>query len=389
MKSKRVCAGNAPACRRRRNESGHFTGLGPNAPIQPGLLHLGVVREAYSILNDLGADTEGLVSGAGMDPDLFENGNNLVPIRAVGQLIIDASRETDCGHLGMLIGARARIESLGLVGAVMRNSATLGAALAVLEAHLGIQNRGAVPYLEVDGDLAIFSFLPYSQGMVGAGLYAEGGAATAVSIIRDLIGADWAPVEVMLPRQAPPRVEPYWRFFRSPIRFGQEVASLVFAADRLETPIADADPDVLRDLMEQVRFLESDSDQSVTDRLRRLIRRQLVHSHCSVDSIAHSLHLNRRTLNRRLKAEGTTVRQLLGETRFEVACQLIADSGLELSAVAAALDFSEPAAFNHAFHRWAGCAPSEWRRLRTDHVTANAPEAVIGTPQDQNIRGVA
>ncbi|WP_436643994.1 AraC family transcriptional regulator [Microbaculum sp. FT89] len=319
------------------------------------------MREAYNVLHDLGANPDRLISASGLNPGLFEDGNNLVPFVSVGQLIADCARETECGHFGLLIGARAHIDSLGLVGAVMRNSATVGAALAELEAHLGIQNRGAVPYLEVSEDLALFCFLPYKRGMVGAGLYSEGGLATTVSVLRDLAGPEWSPLEVLIPRKQPSRLDSYWHFFRAPVRFDQEIAALVFPASLLETPIPGADPDLLRELMTQVRFLGRDSDRSVSDRLRRLIRRQLVNAHCTVDSIAHSLDLNRRTLNRRLRAEGTTVRRLMGEVRFEVACQLISDTELGLSAIAAALDFSEPAAFNHAFRRWAGCTPTEWR----------------------------
>jgi AraC-like DNA-binding protein len=348
--------------------------LGPNAPIQPGYLHLGVMREAYNVLNDLGANPDRLIFASGLNPGLFEDGNNLVPFVSVGQLMVDCARELECDHFGMLIGARAGVDSLGLVGATMRNSATVGAALAALEAHLGIQNRGAVPYIEVSDDLAMFSFLPYKRGMVGTGLYAEGGLATTVSVMRDLIGPEWSPLEVLIPRKQPRRLDKYWHFFRAPVRFDQEVAALVFPSSHLEIAISGADPDVLRDLMMQVRFLEKDSDRSVSERLRRLIRQQLVNAHCSVDSIAHSLHMNRRTLNRRLRAEGTTVRQLMGEVRFEVACQLIADTGLGLSAVAAALDFSEPAAFNHAFRRWAGCAPSEWRE-RIERAPFGNPSA--------------
>jgi AraC-like DNA-binding protein len=47
--------------------------------------------------------------------------------------------------------------------------------------------------------------------------------------------------------------------------------------------------------------------------------------------------------------------------RFGIARQLLADTDLPLAEISAALDFSEPAAFTRAFHRWAGRAPSEWR----------------------------
>jgi len=66
-------------------------------------------------------------------------------------------------------------------------------------------------------------------------------------------------------------------------------------------------------------------------------------------------------LNRYLKAEGTAFRTVADEVRFGIARQLLEDTDLPLVEIAAALDFSEPAAFTRAFHRWSGSTPSAWR----------------------------
>jgi len=71
--------------------------------------------------------------------------------------------------------------------------------------------------------------------------------------------------------------------------------------------------------------------------------------------------MNRRTLTRRLRAEGTSFKQLANETQFRVAKQLLGDTGMSLVQVSVVLHFSEPAAFSHAFRRWSGMTPSAWR----------------------------
>jgi AraC-like DNA-binding protein len=45
-----------------------------------------------------------------------------------------------------------------------------------------------------------------------------------------------------------------------------------------------------------------------------------------------------------------------------VAKQLLADTSMSLTQISTALNFSEPAAFTHAFRRWSGMAPSIWRQ---------------------------
>src|SRR5918994_1138741 len=68
---------------------------------------------------------------------------------------------TNCPHFGLLVGQRATILSLAMVGRLMQHSDTLGEALRALVANLSIQNRGAVPALSISDDTALFSFAIY------------------------------------------------------------------------------------------------------------------------------------------------------------------------------------------------------------------------------------
>jgi AraC-like DNA-binding protein len=68
-----------------------------------------------------------------------------------------------------------------------------------------------------------------------------------------------------------------------------------------------------------------------------------------------------RTMNRNLQAEGTSFRSLLNESRFQVARQLMAGTRIGVTDIALTLGYSEPSGFTHAFKRWSGTAPIEWR----------------------------
>jgi transcriptional regulator GlxA family with amidase domain len=74
-----------------------------------------------------------------------------------------------------------------------------------------------------------------------------------------------------------------------------------------------------------------------------------------------------RTLNRRLRNEGTTFRKLLNESRFEVARQLLTGTRLEVGGIAGALGYADISALSHAFHRMAGASPVQWR----NRISAN------------------
>ncbi|KAB1071201.1 AraC family transcriptional regulator ligand-binding domain-containing protein [Methylobacterium planeticum] len=178
----------------------------PGAAVQPspiGFVHLRVARAIHAVLAELGADPDALTAEAGLDPQLFEDGSRLIPFSGLGRLMAVGGDHTRCPHLGLLVGQRATLASLGLIGLLMRNSETVGGALRALEAHLGGHNRGAVVGLGVYDDTAVLSYAPYEPEAEGGGLHSERALATVTNLLRALCGADWTPLEVLMPRSAP------------------------------------------------------------------------------------------------------------------------------------------------------------------------------------------
>jgi AraC-like DNA-binding protein len=156
-------------------------------------------------------------------------------------------------------------------------------------------------------------------------------------------------------------VAPFKRYFDAPQRFNAEQAALVFPADLLRRPIPGADPTVRRTAAALVDALERESPRRTGQAVRRVLRAMLVAGHASEDGVAAAFSMHRRTLNRRLRVEGTTFRRLLEETRFEVARQLLRDTDAAVDQIAGGLGYSGSTAFGRAFKRWSGLAPRAWR----------------------------
>lgn len=345
--------------------------LGP-PEIQPpvGLCRPGVAQAVYSALVELGADPDKFVAEVGLNPGLFDRGAR-VTYASLGRLIAHGADRTGCPHLGILVGRRSTLASLGPLGLLMRHSDTVGDALRALETHSGAQNWGAVVGLAIDSDVAVLSYCPYGPDAEGAPLHSERALATTTTIIRILAGSGSALLEVLLPRSMPRDSAPYRDFFRAPVRFDQEMAALVFPARLLTQCIEGADPAVRRRAEDRIRRLEAKQSSNLTDDLRQYLRAQVTRQRCKAEQVAHLRLVSLRTLSRHLRSEGTTFRQLANEAQCQVAKQLLTDTSMTMAQVSAILDFSEPAAFSHAFRRWSGMTPSAWRR---DH----RPETGLG-----------
>lgn len=81
----------------------------------------------------------------------------------------------------------------------------------------------------------------------------------------------------------------------------------------------------------------------------------------TTDSIARSLGIYERTLRRRLEQKGKSLQQLINETRFELAQQLLQDTGLPVTEIATAPQYIDAATLSRAFRNWANLSPTRWR----------------------------
>ena len=79
-------------------------------------------------------------------------------------------------------------------------------------------------------------------------------------------------------------------------------------------------------------------------------------------TLARRLGVGIRALQRRVAAEGITLRTLIEEARSSSARALLSDVRLSVDEVAALLGYADERAFRRAFKRLAGQSPAQYRR---------------------------
>lgn len=82
----------------------------------------------------------------------------------------------------------------------------------------------------------------------------------------------------------------------------------------------------------------------------------------SLDEVATSYHQSTRSLQRALKLEGQSFRQLIEDVRKERAQQLLLTSTMSIVDIASELGYSEPPNFTRAFKHWFGSSPQHYRQ---------------------------
>jgi AraC-like DNA-binding protein len=320
---------------------------------------VGALTAVPGLIRQLGADPEPIIAGAGLAPGVLDSPSNRIPYDSFARLLRDAAARTGCPHFGLLAGGAWRLSDLGETGELMRHAPTVGEGLEEFIVHHHLNSGGGVAFLVRREGFVDFGYAIYIPVEGSTATIYDGVMAAAANMLRELCGSDWDPSEVLLPRAAPADAGPYRRHFRAPVRFGSEYAALRFPEDCLARPVEGADPARLRLARERVRAA---GRATIVRMASRALRTLLLHGKGSGDEVAQALALHRRTLNRRLSAEGTTFQQVLDRVRFAVAKELLQESGLSIPEIAAALGYADYVSFTRAFKRWAGCPPGAWRK---------------------------
>jgi AraC-like DNA-binding protein len=324
-----------------------------------GQHRVGVLTELPQVLRDLGAEPVKVLPAVGINAAVLRNPENPISFVELGRLLQACVAATGCEHFGLLVGQRATTDHLGLVGRLMRNAPTLGDAMLDLCTNQQRYIRGAVAYLVIQNQTAFLGYAIYHPNVQKTEQISDGALAVGFRLIQELAGV--SPSEVLSSRASPGNIGPYSRLFGVPPRFNAEQHALVFPKPLLDRPIRRADPKLRKILEKSVAKYWAVRHPTMAERVVRALRPRVVFGGVSLEDVAAHLLVRPRTLNRKLQADGASFRSLLNEARFEVARQLLAGTRIEITDIALVLGYSEPSGFTHAFQRWSGTAPSEWR----------------------------
>ena len=331
-------------------------------PIVPeGHLRIGGPVAIPEVLLRFGVDPGEVLASVGLDAGIFSDPENPVPCTSLGRLISACVARTRCRHFGLLIGELGGPASLGLVGLLIRQAPDVGTALRQAALYLHLHDRAAVVILSAQDGVARIAYAIYAPGVESSEQIGEGAIAITCNVVRSLCGADWAPTEVLLAGRRPADVRPYRRFFRAPVRFDAEQNALVFPDTVLDQRLPHSNPELHRLLLEEVRRLDRELALDFSTKVRRVLRAGLVVGQCSADRTAALFAMQRRTLSRRLRSEGTTFEALLAEIRYETARQLLTDTAMPMRQITDAVGYADVSVFTRAFRRWSGTTPTEWR----------------------------
>jgi AraC-like DNA-binding protein len=183
-------------------------------------------------------------------------------------------------------------------------------------------------------------------------------ACLAVSVLRQLVEGDLS-CALRFAHPRPTDLTEHRRIFGPSVLFDQPANELVLPQALLEQPIAAADAHLLG-------LLDQYADQALrrlrqgkpwSGRVADLLGSALCDGQPGLADVARQLALAPRSLQSRLKAEGTTFQAIADEVRRGLATAYLEQSDLTLTEITFLLGFADQSAFTRAFKKWTGAQP--------------------------------
>jgi AraC-like DNA-binding protein len=270
-------------------------------------------------------------------------------------------------HLGLHLGERVRPRATNVVTYLGMSSRTLREGLERLIRYQRIIAGGARLQLRDEGAQTFVRIEFGSQELPATRDEIDFWAVVLMKFSRWITDLDIALREVRFAYPRPEDTSERERIFDCCPRFDAGESGLLMASAHLSRPSIHANPEIAR-AHEQFAeaYLAGLDDASTTRQLRELLVSLLERGPLDLQTVASRLHMSARTLQRRLRDEGTSYREVVDELRRDVALNQLRSTDTPIEEITYLIGFSELSPFYRAFRRWTGQTPVEYRSTTSE-----------------------
>ena len=221
------------------------------------------------------------------------------------------------------------------------------------------------PILKIRDSLVVLTWEMGHPELYPGRHLSESVLALFVSMLRLLTGDQFKLKEVRFTHPCPENTAEHERIFQASLKFNQKRNEIMLSRSCLDNPIIFANPRILEGVEQLVQkaLHRAYALNSWKEKVARILFKAILREEkTDIETIARHLAMTVRNLQLKLKEEGTSFRQLLDDVRRQIAVGYLQEGNDSICEIALLLGFADQSAFHHAFKRWTGKTPGEYRR---------------------------
>jgi AraC-like DNA-binding protein len=313
----------------------------------------------------VGLSVERVSTETGVPPSVLMNPDTYLPEAFFEQFFRLLAATFPGRNVALELAQIAPLSYLGTPGKLLRRAPDLRSMLELFSGHCDLiadrLEMEVVSWGKTETVLRTHQPLSLHDG----GMSAEIGLGMGARIACECFGGK-SLLRAQFRHQAVGPPAAYEEFFQAPVSFGATFNALIFDSRMLDMPSQARRAESKEVLDMRLNGLRRDlglagSGNEVAE-IRQAVMRNALKGDYTASGLAQSMGMSLSSLQRHLRAAGSSASRLIDEARHVNALGLLADSSLSVDEAAFRLGFESERGFRKAFRRWCGKSPAEARR---------------------------
>ena len=356
--------GRTPRAGRRRTACVVESMVKPSA--SDGIYRPTKLAAVVDTLSEDGVSPEEVLRGVGVGADELRSPDTLISLEQLLAGCKNAIRLSRDPSLPFRIGSMIHVSAYGMYGYAILCSTDFRKTFDFcVKYHVLAAPLVTFSFSERHG-FGIWTIDPIQHPLIDQQLYrfiVEMQIGVHLSLQRDVMGPSFVPTEITLTY---PRADDF-RLVEATtgckLRFEQPANQFVFDRHWMDKPAKLGNLTTYTAVVKLCDELLADLSlrTGVAGKIRASLLQDIAAPR-TFAATARQLGTTTRTLRRQLQQQGTSFRKLADELRIQVAVKYLRDTVMTNEDIATAMGFSDSANFRHAFRRWTGKTPGEFRR---------------------------
>ena len=328
---------------------------------------LETIKILLTYAGSINIDTQEVFNTIGFDPQLLKDSDARISLSHYQALWQEISRRSNDKDFGLHFGENTHDFCRGnVLCAVMMNCPSVNEGLLKFIKYHRLLSDLIFPQLQIEHELALLSWdtragILLDVHQIGSNLIMLN------AVLHCLGGHDIEIKEIRFSFPSPQDRSEYKRLFPAHLIFDQNKNAIVFFKKDLSLPILLSNPQLLlaHDKL-ATELLQKLSEQKLwSDKVIKYLSNSLLGGESpNIDAVASELAISTRNLQLKLKEEGHTFQKISDQIRKEIAVDYLNKSDVTFYDISFLLGFAEQSSFNHAFKKWTGLNPKEYKKKK-------------------------
>ncbi|HOY77453.1 MAG TPA: AraC family transcriptional regulator ligand-binding domain-containing protein [Hyphomonadaceae bacterium] len=292
---------------------------------------------------ELGGDPDAILAAAQVSPSALTDPERYMPLRAFVDSLASAAERLERPDFGLRLGQVQNISTLGALSIAIINAPTAREGIEVAARFMHVHNPALsvtlAPMPRTSRDFLSATLALRSQRRREQN--DERIIASFHRSLSELGGDDYKPREVWFMHEPISSLTVYRKIFGITPSFGKPTMGIAIERAVLDT-WRPGGSSHMREIAETYLHAHTPTREKVlTRRVTTMARSLLKGRECTPEQAAKALGLHARTLQRRLKGEGTSFEKIKDNVRREWAERLLKQPTVSISQIAQMLDYAD------------------------------------------------